>query len=65
MTTTTSKKVSPARRFFKSKALTAALLVAYTVLYAPAWSLNLSQAYEAALLEDASIRATRATWAAR
>lgn len=60
MTTTTSKKVSPARRFFKSRALTAALLVAYTVLYAPAWSLNLSQAYEAALLEDASIRATRA-----
>ncbi len=50
----------PARRTL----VLAATLIG-SALYSPAWSLDLSQAYEAALAQDASIRATRAATAAR
>ncbi|WP_372826161.1 TolC family outer membrane protein [Polaromonas sp.] len=50
----------PARRLL---ALVAAL--SFSAACMPAWSLDLQQAYEAALAEDASIRATRAATDAR
>ena len=44
-------------------ALTATLVLSGS--YTPAWSMNLLQAYEAALIEDAQIRSTRAATEAR
>lgn len=52
--------VRPARRIL---ALAATLIG--SAFYAPAWSLDLSQAYEAALAQDATLRAARAATAAR
>ncbi len=43
-----------------SAAVSLAVALAFGAASAPAWSLDLSQAYQAALQEDASLRATRA-----
>ena len=55
------KKHTPLRR---PRALHAIALLA-AIVCLPAWSLDLSQAYEAALAHDASIRTTRASTEAR
>lgn len=59
--TTTGKAAS--RGLSITVSLTVAL--AFGAASAPAWSLDLMQAYQAALREDASIRATRAATDAR
>ena len=60
--TTTTRKAA-GRRLSMAVSLTVTL--AFSAASAPAWSLDLMQAYQAALREDASIRATRAATDAR
>lgn len=61
--TTTFPATSNRRHTGKAIAVAAALI--WSVACAPAWSLDLLQAYEAALEQDASIRAVRAATDAR
>jgi TolC family type I secretion outer membrane protein len=53
------------RRQAAGRKLTLAVALVFSAACAPAWSLDLLQAYEAAMQEDASIRATRAATDAR
>ncbi len=60
---TTSR--AAARRLPAGRAIAVAAALVCAAFYTPAWSLDLLQAYQAALQEDASIRATRAATDAR
>ncbi len=59
------KSRAAARRLPAGRALAFAAALVCTAFYAPAWSLDLLQAYQAALQEDTLIRATRAATDAR
>ncbi len=59
------KSRTAARRQPAGRAIAFAAALVCTVFYTPAWSLDLLQAYQAAMQEDASIRATRAATDAR
>ncbi len=60
---TTSR--AAARRQPAGRAFAVAAALACSAFYTPAWSLDLLQAYQAAMEQDASIRATRAATDAR
>ncbi len=60
---TTSRAAS--RRHPAGRAIAFAAALVCTAFYTPAWSLDLLQAYQAAMEQDASIRATRAATDAR
>jgi len=59
------KSRTAARRQAAGRGLALVVALACSAASAPAWSLDLLQAYQAALQEDASIRATRAATDAR
>ena len=61
----TTKLPVTSRRRPAGKAIALAAALAWSATCAPAWSLDLLQAYEAALAQDASIRAVRAATDAR
>ncbi len=60
---TTSR--AAARRLPAGRAIALAVALVCSAFYTPAWSLDLLQAYQAAMEQDASIRATRAATDAR
>lgn len=59
------KSLTAARRQAAGRGLALVVALACSAACAPAWSLDLLQAYQAAMEEDASIRATRAATDAR
>ena len=59
------KSFSALRRQAAGRGMALAVALACSAACAPAWSLDLLQAYQAAMQEDASIRATRAATDAR
>lgn len=61
----TTKLPATSRRRPAGKAIALAAALVWSAASAPAWSLDLLQAYEAALAQDASIRAVRAATDAR
>ena len=56
----TDNSASSARRPPAIRGIALAIVLTFSATHTPAWSLDLLQAYQAALQEDSSIRATRA-----